>query len=136
MHWCLLFLPIPIPIHGDCSIPIPIPNTRYGYTIIPIPNTRYDTDSYRLFIDITLNNRLISPIPISPIPIPILGDCFIPIPIPVLISIYRLMPGIGRTLSNYMKTNARGRLVGHRPRVSQAGCYHIHKVYPNLAKYR
>ena len=62
-----------------------------------IPNTLYDTDSYRLFINIfdfvfdtqdvfnayqfSLGNRLISLIPISPIPIPILGDCFKPITI-------------------------------------------------------
>ena len=82
MHGCLLFLPIPI--LGDFSTPIPIPNTRYGYTIILIliPNTRYNTNSYRLFIDIILNNRLI-----SPIPIPILGGWFIPLPV------YRLISG-------------------------------------------
>ena len=81
MHRCLVFLPI----LGNCSIPIPITNTLQGYGIIliPIPNTQYVTDSYRFFTDITLKNRLISLIPISPIPIPSLGDCFIQIQIPI-----------------------------------------------------
>ena len=67
----------------------PIPKcvgATYRYDCIPILNTRYVTDSYWLFIDITLNNRLISPILIStifPIPIQILGDCFITIQIPI-----------------------------------------------------
>ena len=108
MHGCLLFLRIPIPIHGDCSIPIPIPNThRYGYTIISIPisNTRYVTDSYRLSIDTTMKIWLIStrPISISPVtvPIPILihtdTDIFISYRYQVQVSVYRLMPGIGQT---------------------------------------
>ena len=76
-YWIIIVLQMEkcIIIYSTCIFAwTPIP--------IPIPNTRYDTDSQQLFIDITLNNQLISPIPISPIPIPNLGDCFIQIQIP------------------------------------------------------
>ena len=88
--------PIPILIYGDFPKPILI----LGYWSIPIPVYismlpiyRYVTDSFWFFTDITLNNRYHTniPIPISPmypIPIPILGVCFIQIPIKIPIPVH------------------------------------------------
>ena len=69
------------------------------------------TDSFRFFTYITLKNLYESPIPLPPIPIPILGDCFIQIYRFILILfIQTQIPGIGIGISahtGYRSGNAK-----------------------------